>query len=48
MTIYKAIAELVREYDKAKTLDWITNTVAYALYQVWKKADEEKQNEQDK
>lgn len=47
MTIYKAIAELVREYDKVKEQDWIVNPVAYALYQVWKRADKEKQNETD-
>lgn len=39
MTIEKAIRELMKEYEKAKKLEWVRNPVAYALYQVWKMAD---------
>ena len=41
MTLVKAINEVTREYERAKKLDYIHNPVAYALYQVWKKADRE-------
>ena len=39
MTIAKAITLLIEEHDKAKQKDWVRDPVAYALYQVWKKAD---------
>ena len=39
MTIEKAIKELMQEYEKAKKNEWVRNPVAYALYQVWKRAD---------
>ena len=39
MTLQKAIKLLEVEYEKAKKLEWIHNPLAYALYQVWKKAD---------
>ena len=40
MTIEKAIKMLTDEYIKAKQNDYVRNPVAYALYKVWKKADE--------
>lgn len=42
MRIETAIRELLKEYERAKGLDFVRNPVAYALYQVWKKADEDK------
>ena len=42
MTIEKAIRLLVAEYEKAKKMDRIRKPLAFALYQVWKKADREK------
>lgn len=44
MTLAKAITMLIDEHDKAKRNDWVRDPVAYALYQVWKKADKESQN----
>ena len=45
MKIEKAIAELVKEYERVKDSEFVRNPVAYALYQVWKKADKERKNE---
>lgn len=41
MTLEKAIILLVRQYDIAKNLEMVINPVAYALYKVWKMADED-------
>ena len=30
------------EYERAKRLEYVNNPLAYALYQVWKKADTER------
>lgn len=40
MQIDKAIELLQAEYERAKTLEYVRDPVAWALYQVWKKADE--------
>jgi hypothetical protein len=40
MTLKKAIELLEAEYERAKKLEYIHNPLAWALYQVWKKADE--------
>lgn len=40
MTLKKAIKLLEEEYELAKRQKWITKPLAYALYKVWKKADE--------
>ena len=42
MTLKKAINLLEKEYERAKKLEWVRNPLAWALYQVWKKADVEK------
>ena len=42
MTIEKAKKLLDEEYERAKRLEYVHNPLAYALYQVWKKADKEK------
>jgi len=34
-----AIARVIEEYERAKKLDFIYNPVAWALYKVWKEAD---------
>jgi hypothetical protein len=39
MTLKKAINLLEEEYERAKKLEWVRNPLAWALYQVWKKAD---------
>lgn len=39
MTLEIAIEMLKTEYEKAKKQGYIYNPIAYALYQVWKKAD---------
>ena len=42
MTLKKAIMLLEEEYEKAKKLAWVHKPLAYALYKVWKRADEMK------
>ena len=42
MNLEKAIAMLKKEYEMALTLDYVRNPLAWALYRVWKKADERK------
>ena len=39
MTLEQAKELLDEEYQRAKQLDYVINPLAYALYQVWKKAD---------
>ena len=39
MTIERAIKLLIIEHERAKTLDFVKNPVAWALYKVWKIAD---------
>jgi len=39
MTLKKAIRLLEEEYERAKRMDFVRNPLAYALYQVWRKAD---------
>lgn len=41
MTLEKTIKLLKAEHDRALKLDFVKNPLAYALYQVWKKADKE-------
>lgn len=40
MRIDTAIELLQAEYERAKTLEFVRDPVTWALYQVWKKADE--------
>ena len=42
MTLEKAIEKLKTEYERAKSLSYVVNPLAYALYQVWKEADKKK------
>ena len=42
MTLNKAKKLLEEEYEKAKKLEFVHNPMAYALYQVWRKADRER------
>ena len=39
MSLDNAIEMLKAEYEKAKTIDFVKNPLAYALYHVWKAAD---------
>ena len=40
MTLQKAIAMLEKEYERAQKLDFEYNPLAWALFRVWKAADE--------
>lgn len=40
MTLEKAIKLLEAEYERAKKIPYVQKPLAWALYQVWKKADE--------
>lgn len=40
MRIDTAIKLLKEEYERARKLEWVRDPVAYALYQIWKQADE--------
>ena len=46
MTLEEAKALLDKEYDRAQRLEYVINPLAYALYQVWKKADTENAHQQ--
>ena len=39
MTLEQAKYHLDKEYERAKQLEYVKNPLAYALHQVWKKAD---------
>lgn len=41
MTLTKALDMVKKEYDKAKSCDYVRNPLAFALYKVWKAADAE-------
>lgn len=42
MTLQKAIKLLEAEYERAQQLEYVRDPLAYALFQVWKKADGER------
>ncbi len=42
MTLEQAIKRLEAEYERAKNLDFVINPLAYALFQVWKEADQKR------
>ena len=37
----KAIKVLKEKYEKAKTIGWVRNPIAYALYHTWKAFDKQ-------
>lgn len=43
MTLEQAIELLRKEYREAKEMGFIKKPLAWALYQVWKKADQAKE-----
>lgn len=43
-TLEKAKKLLDEEYERAKNLAYVKNPLAYAIYQVWKKVDKERNN----
>ena len=45
--LIKAMKLLKREYERAKCNDFVRKPLAYALYQVWKKADAEAEGERE-
>ena len=49
MTLAKAIEMLVKEYERAKHIEYVQKPLAWALFQVWKQADKEekKKGERD-
>lgn len=47
MRLSTAIKLLEIEYERAKKLKWIHNPLAFALYQVWKKADAKTPNKKE-
>lgn len=47
MRIETAEKMLREEYERAKKLEFVRNPVAWALYQVWKKADAEQKGSAD-
>lgn len=44
VTLEKAIKLLEKEYERAKNLEYVHKPLAYALYHVWKMADEERKD----
>ena len=44
MSLEKAIKLLEQEYERAKGLEHVHNPIAWALYQVWKRANGGKNN----
>ena len=42
LNLEKALKMVETEYERAKKLDFVFNPLAYALYQVWKIADDQK------
>ena len=42
MTLEEAKKLLDEEYERAKRLEYVINPLAFALHQVWKKADKER------
>ena len=47
MTLKKALQLVEEEYEKAKDIGCIFNPIAYALYKVWKIADNERSKKND-
>ena len=45
LNLEKALKMVESEYERAKKLDFVFNPLAYALYQVWRIADEQKGGE---
>jgi hypothetical protein len=45
MTLEQAIELLRKEYGRAKNMDYVKKPLAWALFQVWKKADAERSGE---
>ena len=42
MTLEQAIELLRQEYERAKNMEYVQKPLAWALFQVWKKADRAK------
>lgn len=42
MTLEQAIELLRHEYERAKNMEYVQKPLAWALFQVWKKADSAK------
>lgn len=44
MTLKTAIKMLEEEYERAKKIEYVENPLAWALFHVWRKADESKED----
>jgi hypothetical protein len=42
MTLEQAIEMLKKEYERAKNMEYVKKPLAWALFQVWRKADNAK------
>ena len=47
MKIETALRRLLKEYESAKNIEYVRDPVAWALYQVWKIADEDGRRKAD-
>lgn len=48
MTLEEAKELLDEEYERAQELEYVINPLAYALHQVWKKADKKRYKNETK
>lgn len=46
MTLEQAIELLRKEYERAKNMEYVKKPLAWALFQVWKKADAERRTDE--
>ena len=47
MDLQKAITLLEQEYERGKRISFVRNPLAWALYRIWKKADRQKDWDDD-
>ena len=47
MTLEKAIKMLEAEYERAKTLNYVRDPLAYALHLVWRRVEEKRRKEKE-
>ena len=40
-----AITQLIEEYNRAVTFDWVRDPIGYALYHTWRRREDAKQDE---
>ena len=47
MTLEKVIKMLEAEYERAKTLNFVRDPLAYSLHLVWRRVEEERKKKKD-